>query len=191
MSGTLALRRSIRELSALPLLESKLVKAIPALLGILLIAASATAQPPAAVRADTAIKPSHLAAAVELLDLSNTEQGIRDGVRNILDAQAQQNPLLAPYRPTMEAFARKYLVWSDLKPQLARIYAQALTEDQIRAAIAFQRTPAGQAFTARQADIQRAIMQLVQAQLTAHADELQQMIQARAAELNSPASKKP
>lgn len=191
MNTALAPRRAIRELSSLPPLESKLVKVLAALLGTLLIAAPATAQSPTPLRADTAIKPSHLAAATELLELSNTEQGIRDGVRNILDAQAQQNSMLAPYRQTMEAFAQKYLVWSDLKPQLARIYAQALTEDQIRAAIAFQRTPAGQAFTARQADIQRAIMQLVQAQLTAHAAELQQMIEARAAELNSPAAKKP
>lgn len=167
------------------------MKAIAVLFGMALVAAPATAQSPTSAGADTAIKASHLAAAAELLELSNTEQGIRDGVRNILDAQAQQNPLLAPYRPTMEAFAKKYLVWSDLKPQLARIYAQALTEDQIRSAIAFQRTAAGQAFTARQADIQRAIMQLVQAQLTAHSAELQQMIEARAAELNNPAAKKP
>ena len=68
----------------------------------------------------------------------------------------------------------------------------ALTEDQLRAAIAFQKTPAGQAFTARQADVQRAILQLVQTQLQSHTGELQQMIQARSAELNSPsATKKP
>lgn len=140
---------------------------------------------------DTTIAASHLAAAEELLELTQTEKGIRDGMRAYFDAQVQQNPLMAPYRPTMEAFAQKYLVWSELKPSLARIYARALTEDQLRAAIAFQKTPAGQAFTARQADVQRAILALVQAQLQAHAPELQQMIQARAAELNGPSAKKP
>lgn len=170
------------------------VKIVVVLLGTALVSVSALGQSAPAARsasADTVISASHLAAAAELLELTNTEQGIRDGIRSYLDAQAQQNPLLAPYRQTMEEFSRKYLVWSDLKPELARIYAKALTEDQLRAAIAFQRTPAGQAFTAHQADVQRAIMQMVQARLNAHSAELQQMIQARAAELNGPNVKKP
>jgi len=167
------------------------VKLFAALVGIAAVATPVAAQSSAPAKPDTTIGASHLAAAEELLELTNTEQGIREGMRTYLDAQAQQNPLLAPYRPTMEAFARKYLVWSDLKPRLARVYAQALTEEQIRAAIAFQRTPAGQAFTAHQAEVQRAIMQLVQTQLNSHAAELQQMIEARAAELNSPGAKKP
>lgn len=166
------------------------MKIAAVLFGIVFAAAPLRGQSTPSAPSDTVIKPSHLAAAEELLELTQTEKGIRDGMRTYFDAQIQQNPLMAPYRPTMEAFAQKYLVWNDLKPKLARIYAQALTEDQLRAAIAFQRTPAGQAFTARQADVQRAILQLVQAQLQAHTGELQQMIQARSAELNSPSSTK-
>jgi hypothetical protein len=166
------------------------VKRFAVLFGMLVLSTSAAAQSLPA-KGDTTISPSHLAAAEELLEVTNTEKGIRDGMRAYLDVQVEQNPLMAPYRPTMEEFAKKYLVWTDLKPRLARIYAQALTEEQLRAAIVFQRTPAGQAFTAHQADVQRAIMQLVQSQLQAHAPELQQMIQSRAAELNNPAAKKP
>jgi hypothetical protein len=140
---------------------------------------------------DTTIAPSHLAAAEQLLEISDTEKGIRDGMRAYFDAQSQQNPLMVPYRPVMEAFAAKYLVWSDLKPRLARVYAQALTEEQLRAAIAFQQTPAGRAFTAHQAEFQRATMQIVQDQLQAHAPELQQMIQAKAAELDKPGTAAP
>jgi len=171
------------------------VKTVAVLLVSLLAGTSLSAQSPAKPVADTAISPSHLAAAAELLEVSQTEKGIRDGMRSYFDTQAQQNPLMAPYRPVMEAFAVKYLGWSDLKPRLARIYAEALTEDQLRAAIEFQKTPAGQAFTAHQAEFQRATMQIVQDQLQAHATELQQMMQARAAELNkpgaAPAPKKP
>jgi hypothetical protein len=91
----------------------------------------------------------------------------------------------------MEDFARKYLVWSDLKPRLARVYAETLTEDQLRAATAFLRTPAGRALTAHQADLQRAMMQITQETLQAHTAELQQMIQARAAELRGDSARKP
>jgi len=167
------------------------VKTVAVLLVCLLAGSSLAAQSPNPKSSPDTIKASHLAAAEELLEVSETEKGIRDGMRAYFDAQAQQNPLMVPYRPVMEAFAVKYLVWSDLKPRLARIYAQALTEDQIRAAIAFQQTPAGRAITAHQADFQRAMMQVVQDQLQAHAPELQQMIQARAAELNKPGAAPP
>lgn len=162
------------------------MKTVAALLVSLIAGTSLSAQSPTKPPGDTTISAGHLAAAEELLDVSQTDRGIRDGMRAYFDTQAQQNPLMAPYRSVMEAFAVKYLVWSDLKPRLARIYAAALTVEQLRAAIAFQKTPAGQAFTAHQAEFQRATMQIVQDQLQAHAAELQQMIQARAAELNKP-----
>jgi len=162
------------------------VKTIVVLLVSLFTGPSLLAQSLTKSIADSVVSPTHLAAAEELLEVSQTDKGIRDGMRAYFDTQTQQNPLMAPYRPIMETFATKYLVWRDLKPRLARIYAQALTEDQLRAAIAFQKTAAGQAFTAHQAEFQRATMQIVQDQLQAHAAELQQMIQARAAELNKP-----
>jgi len=140
---------------------------------------------------DTSVSPSHLAAAEELLEASQTEKTLRDGMHVYFDAQLQQNPLMAPYGSVLEAFAAKYLAWSDLKPRLGRIYAQALTEEQLRAATVFQRSPAGQALVAHQAELQMAMMKLVQEQLGAHATELQAMIQARAAELNKPGNPPP
>jgi hypothetical protein len=165
------------------------VKSIAVLLAISLAGAPLAAQSPKA-SSDT-ISPSHLAAAEELLEANETEKGLRDGMRAYFDIQAQQQPLMAPYRSVMEDFARKYLVWSDLKPRLARVYAETLTEDQLRAATAFLRTPAGRALTAHQADLQRAMMQITQETLQAHATELQQMIQARAAELRGDTTRKP
>lgn len=167
------------------------VKLIAALFATMIIGSSAGAQSvPAKAAADT-ISPSHLAAAEELLEANDTERGIREGIRAYFDVQGQQNPLIAPYRSTMEEFARKYLVWADLKPRLARVYASTLTENELRAATKFLRTPEGRAFTAHQGELQRAMMQITQEQLQAHAAELQQMIQARAAELDSGRTKKP
>jgi hypothetical protein len=167
------------------------VKSIAVLLAISLVGAPLGAQSaPVKAVADT-ISPSHLAAAEELLEANETEKGLHDGMRAYFDVQAQQQPLMAPYRAVMEDFARKYLVWSDLKPRLARVYAETLTEDQLRAATAFLRTPAGRALTAHQADLQRAMMQITQETLQAHTAELQQMIQARAAELRGDSARKP
>lgn len=167
------------------------MKSIAVLLAISLSGAPLAAQSiPAKPTADT-ISPSHLAAAEEMLEANETEKGIRDGMRAYFDVQSQQNPLMAPYRATMEEFAQKYLVWSDLKPRLAHVYAEMLTEDQLRAATAFLRTAAGRALTAHQADLQKAMMQITQEQLQAHTVELQQMIQARAAQLKGDTLKKP
>ena len=168
------------------------MKSIAALFAMSLIAAPLTAQSAPAKQAADTISPSHLAAAEELLDANETERGIREGMRAYFDVQTQQNPLIAPYRATMEEFARKYLIWADLKPRLARVYAATLTEDQLRAATTFLRTPPGRALTEHQSDLQRAMMQITQEQLTVHSAELQQMIQAKAAELNGgAATKKP
>jgi hypothetical protein len=168
------------------------VKTLAVLFVSLLAGSTLSAQSPTPKSSpDTTITRSHLAAAEQLLEVSDTEKGVRDGMRSYFEAQSQQNPLMVPYRPVMEAFAAKYLVWSDLKPRLARVYAQALTEEQLRAAIAFQQTRAGRAFTAHQAEFQRATMQIVQDQLQAHAPELQQMIQAKAAELDKPGPRNP
>lgn len=145
---------------------------------------------PARATPDT-ISPAHLAAAEDMLEANETEKGLKEGLRAYFDVMAQQNPLMAPYRSVMEQFAGKYLVWSDLKPRLARVYAAALTEDQLRAAAAFLRTPAGRALTSHQADLQRAMMQITQEQLQTHTAELQQMIQERAAELKGDTLKKP
>jgi hypothetical protein len=167
------------------------VKAIVALLALSIIARPLAAQSAAAKASPDTISPSHLAAAREMLDANQTEKGIQEGMRAYFDMHAQQNPLMAPYRATMEEFARKYLVWSDLEPKLAHLYAETLTEDQLRAATAFLRTPAGQALTAHQGDLQRAMMRITQEQLQAHTGELQQMMQARSAELKGDTPKKP
>lgn len=167
------------------------MKSFAVLLAIAIAGAPVAAQPTPPKASPDTISPSHLAAAEEMLEANETEKGIRDGMHAYFDVQSQQNPLMAPYRATMEEFARRYLVWSDLKPRLARVYAQTLTEDQLRAATAFLRTPAGQALTAHQADLQRAMMQITQETLQAHTSELQQMIQARAAELKGDTLKKP
>lgn len=167
------------------------MKVVAVLLAVSLVGAPLAAQSPAARPSADTISPSHLAAAEEMLDATRTEKGLQESMHAYFELQSQQNPLMAPYRATIEEFARKYLVWSDLKPRLAHLYAETLTEDQLRAATAFLRTPAGQALTAHQADLQRAMMQITQEQLQAHSAELQQMIQARAAELNAEAPKKP
>jgi hypothetical protein len=167
------------------------VKTPAVLLATVLLAAPLAAQSPPPKTSPDTISPSHLAAAEELLEANEMEKGLRDGMSAYFDVQTQQNPLMAPYRATMEEFARKYLVWSDLKPRIARIYAQTLSEADLRAAAAFLRTPAGRALTTHQADLQRAMMQITQEQLQAHTAELQEMIQARAAELKGEAPKKP
>jgi hypothetical protein len=166
---------------------------IPAVLlaTLFAIAPLAAQSAPAPKPSPDTLSPSHLAAAEELLEANEMERGLRDGMSAYFDVQAQQNPLMAPYRGVMEEFARKYLVWSELKPRLAHVYAETLSEADLRAAAAFLRTPAGRALTAHQADLQRAMMQITQEQLQAHSAELQQMIQARAAELKGDTPKKP
>lgn len=145
---------------------------------------AAQAAPVAApASAPAAVTPGARRAAEELLGLMNTAAVLRSGSEASFDAQIKAQPLMAPFRATMQAWADKYLTWEALGPQLVQVYAEEFTEGDLRQMIAFYRTPVGQKLASRLPTLTQRGAQIGAEGAQAHVPELQQMIQARAAEL--------
>lgn len=142
-------------------------------------AAAAAAPAPAA----KAVTPGARAAAEELLRLMNVEQVLRSSTESAFDAQVQAQPLMAPFRPTMQAWADKILTWAEFGPRLTQVYAEEFTEPELRQLIAFYQTPIGQKLASRTPLLTKRGAQVGAEVAEAHLAELEQMIKARAAEL--------
>jgi hypothetical protein len=149
----------------------------------------AGAQEPAAPR--PAVAASHRAAAAELLAVTETERLVRDGISAAFDLQVRANPLLGPFRDVMQRYADKYLDWATMQPELVDVYASTFTEPELRDMIAFYRTPTGRKVVRLLPEVTARAQQVAERRVAAHLDELQQMIQQRAIELQRTPAPKP
>jgi hypothetical protein len=164
-------------------------------LAALAVASAATpfvagAQEPAAPPRP-AVAPSHRAAAAELLAVTETERLIREGIASAFDLQVRANPLLGPFRDVMQRYADKYLDWATMQPELVDVYASTFTEPELRDMIAFYRTPTGRKVVRLLPEVTARAQQVAERRVAAHVDELQQMIQQRAIELQRTPAPKP
>ena len=95
---------------------------------------------PAAVTVDSA----RLRAALELVNLMQMEKVIRAGNVAMAETQVAANPNLAPFKDVLIKWAETHLTWERMAPRMAALYAEAMTEQEIRDLMAFYRTPSGQ-----------------------------------------------
>jgi uncharacterized protein len=133
---------------------------------------------------------SHRQAAMELLKAMNMESVMITAANATLDAQAQSNPGLAPYRDVIQKWMEKYLTWDAVGPRMTDLYAEAFTEPEIRDMIAFYKTPTGQKALAKMPVLMQQGMQIGMEITQQHKAELEAMIHARGEELEK-AKKKP
>ena len=138
---------------------------------------------PVAAAAPAPVTPASRRAAEELLQLMNIAQVLRSGSEVSFDAQVKAQPLMAPFRATMQTWADKYLTWEQFGPKLVQAYAEEFSESELRELIAFYKSPIGRKVAARSPVLTRRGAQIGSEIAEAHVAELQQMIQARAAEL--------
>jgi len=85
------------------------------------------------------------------IELSNSMLEVmnKNGYMDVLINQAisqeiASNPLLSTNKRLVSDFAKKYLSFKSLKPQLARVYARELSKDELIAFTKFCRTKEGQ-----------------------------------------------
>ena len=133
---------------------------------------------------------SHRQAAAELLKVMNMENSMIAAASSVLDAQAQSNPGLAPYRDVIQKWLNKYLTWEAVGPRMTVLYEEAFTEPEIRDMIAFYKTPTGQKTLAKMPVLLQQGMQIGMEVTQQHKAELETMIHARGEELEK-AKKKP
>jgi len=96
---------------------------------------------PMSTQADTA---SHREAVEKLFKLTQMEQRVNESVENVLLIQLQQNPGLEQHRQILSDFLQAHIGWKSMKEQIAVMYIEAFTEQELDEINAFYITPTGQ-----------------------------------------------
>jgi len=141
---------------------------LAAILGAFLFSST----PPA--RADDA---SHLQAARDLLLALHMDQSYGKMVDQVLDAQLRASPQLVQLREPIKAFLNKYMGWDAMKDDLAQIYANSFTEQELNEITTFYKTPTGSKLALSIPDLTAQGIQLGQRRVADHISELQQVVQ--------------
>ena len=118
------------------------------------------------------------ALAEELLRINGTRQAMEATVEASL-RQLGSAPD-DPARPAMERFVRKCFAFDALKGELTELYLENYTPDELRALIAFYRTPLGRKKAQADARIGAALSKITNRRFTEGLPELQKELRAAA-----------
>lgn len=114
--------------------------------------------------------------AEELLLLMGYDKQKNLDLDKILELQSQLKPEMAAYKEPMREFFQKYVSYETLKPQLIKMYAEAFSAKELNELKMFYISPTGKKALSIIPAITEKTSRLVQNQLRAHANELNQMI---------------
>jgi uncharacterized protein len=134
---------------------------------------------------------SHDRAVIDLIKLTKVEQQMAASTEAVADAMTRGNPMLVPFRDVIVEWANKYLTWNAMLPEVAKLYKETFTESEIRELIAFYQTPVGQKVLARMPELTQKGFSIGSTIGQAHSDELRQMIEAKAKQLDELSKRKP
>jgi hypothetical protein len=151
------------------------------LLGLVFWACASFAESPAL--------DSHAQAATELLLVTNVQKQMATGAEVMADVLIKQNAVLGPYRDVLLKWAASFMTWDTLGPKLVVLYEGALTEPELRDIVAFYKTPAGQKSLAVLPELTRSMATLGATLAKEHMPELEEMVRARAAEIEKMTAK--
>lgn len=96
-----------------------------------------------AVAQEPAPKSSHEKAAREFYQLIGGVDSVEAGAEAMMGV-IRQNPEMAPYEDVFRAWYRKVFASGDLESEVAKLYMDAFSEDELRQLLAFYKTPIGQ-----------------------------------------------
>jgi hypothetical protein len=144
----------------------------------------------AAVSAVHADEASKAAKVEEFFKVSHTEQMLTQGMAMMLN-QAKSGLLqkMLDVTPTPEqtkaynelqdqlaAILNRALSWEKLKPEYAKLYASAYTEEELDGIVAFYKSPPGQAMISKSPSIMTKANEIVQQQLASAMPEIQKLM---------------
>jgi len=113
----------------------------------------------------------------------NIEQTTMAGVNAMFELQLQQNPMLLPYRDVFQEWAKSFLTWDAMAPQVVDLYVANFTETELREMTAFYQSPTGQKALTKMEHLFRESAAIGQKLAQQHEAELQAMLHQRATEL--------
>ncbi len=119
---------------------------------------------------------AHLQEVEKLFKLTQMEKKIDESVDSVLQLQLRQNPQLAKHSTEMRNFFTKYIGWNALKTDLAAMYMQTFSEDELKAVNDFYITPAGQKVITALPQLVQQRNQLAMQRLQQNIGELQKII---------------
>jgi uncharacterized protein len=111
-----------------------------------------------------------------LFRLTQMEKKIQESVDSVVQLQLRQNPQLAEHEKAMHDFFNKYIGWNALKDELADMYMQRFTEQELTDINAFYITPVGQKVITVLPELVQQRNQLAMMRLQQNIGELQQII---------------
>jgi hypothetical protein len=118
----------------------------------------------------------HRRAAEDLIAVMDMEQVFNQGVEMMMQAQINADPMLKQFEDIVRAFMGKYLKWSDLEADYAKIYMDVFSEDELRQMVELYQTPLGKKMLKTLPDLLARGAQLSNDRLQPHLPELQQQI---------------
>ena len=131
------------------------------------------------------ISASHLQASVDLLMQMDMEGIMARSIDSVMDAQLQANPQLGPFEDIMREFMADAMSWDAVGDDLARVYAEAYTEAELRELGVFYATDLGQKTIQLMPVLMQQGMEIGQQVVLDRQPELERRIEERVRELES------
>jgi hypothetical protein len=106
-------------------------------------------------------------------------QGFESGIKSSLDrmrAQGAPADLVDGIQAEARSFFAQNFKWDDVRPKLAKLYADAFTEAELREIVAFYGTPTGQKAVARMPALTQEGGQIAMSGVQAKMPEFQQRV---------------
>lgn len=163
---------------------------LPRLAAVLLsswLACSAGVRP---ARADEAAKTALIEEMFTLTKVDALMQQMMEQVQAMQKKQFQDNKLSAGAQADLDEtqaqimkLISERLGWQKLKPRYSQLYAETFSEDELRAAVEFYRSPAGRAMLEKMPVLMGKSMTLVQEQMGDLTPELERIVKERTEKL--------
>lgn len=118
--------------------------------------------------------------AEKLLTVIGMEQTLTQATAQMVDAQTQQNPALAPFKTVMLEFFSRYMSFDSLKPEMVKAYAEGFTTEELKELNAFYGSALGKKAVKQMPAIMAQVAQIGTTRAQANIKELQAMIEAEA-----------
>ena len=99
--------------------------------------------PMASMAEEKGAEKLHTEAALKLFEAMQLNITYEKSIESTVDMQIKSNPAIGPYRKVMLEFFSKYMSWNSLKDDMAQIYVEIFTIQELQELTAFYTTPVG------------------------------------------------
>lgn len=120
---------------------------------------------------------SHRRAAEDLLVATAAESTMNASIDQMMAAQLQLQPQLAPFRDVMRGFIEQNVGYAAMKDEMIALYVGEFTEPELVELAAFYRTPTGSKAIAKVPTIMARSVQISMARMQARQGELVKLLE--------------